>query len=205
LIFSPDNDIIKVRSDSMNLENQRYGRNKNTLIDKSYIDSGEYRRKFDKATESPEINKTLYDCAKKALKHRSGTLYEDMYWIDGNTGQIIFSVTDSTDERAIIYTDKIRHTIKNRENIITLHTHPSSMPPSISDFNSCCENGYIMGFIACHDGKLFRYSSNQKISETLYNLYVGDYRDEKLEEFEAQLQALNKIKENHMINFTEVD
>lgn len=29
-----------------------------------------------------EVNKTLYDCAKTALKHRSGTVFEDMYWID---------------------------------------------------------------------------------------------------------------------------
>ena len=34
-------------SDGMENETQRYGRNKNTLVDKSYIESGEYRRKFE--------------------------------------------------------------------------------------------------------------------------------------------------------------
>ncbi|MDE6709376.1 MAG: hypothetical protein K2J76_02675, partial [Oscillospiraceae bacterium] len=87
----------------MVLEYQRYGRNKDTLINKTYIDSGEYRRKFDNITDNPEINKALYDCAKTALKHRSGTEFEDMYWIDGGTGEILLSVTDSTDKRTIVY------------------------------------------------------------------------------------------------------
>ena len=90
--------IIEAGSDVVALEYQRYGRNKTTLVNKTYIHGGEYRRKFDKATENAEVNKALYNCAKSALKHRSGTVYEDMYWIDSKTGSIILSVTDSTDE-----------------------------------------------------------------------------------------------------------
>ena len=73
----------------MALEYQRYGRNKETLVNKSYIESGEYRRKFDNATDNRKLNKALYDAAKTALKHRSGTELEDMYWFDGETGEII--------------------------------------------------------------------------------------------------------------------
>ena len=50
----------------MALENQRYGRNKKTLVNKTYIESGEYKRKFDNATDDPLVNKALYDCAKTA-------------------------------------------------------------------------------------------------------------------------------------------
>ena len=103
--------IIEAESHEVALENQRYARNKETLVNKTYIESGEYKRKFDNATENKEVNKTLYDCAKTALKHRSGTAFEDMYWIDSDTGKIILSVTDSTDERAIVYSDKIRNIV----------------------------------------------------------------------------------------------
>jgi hypothetical protein len=187
------------------LENQRYGRNKNTLVNKTYIESGEYRRKFDNATDNPNVNKTLYKCAKKALLHRSGTVFEDMYWIDGNTGEIILSVTDSTDEHAIVYTDKIRNAIRNNENIITLHTHPSSMPPSIDDFNSCLRHGYRCGFVACHNGRIFKYSSAQEVSKKLYDLHIGNYLDEGYEESDAQIKAIEKIKVNYLIEFKEVD
>ena len=104
--------IIKLRGRNVVLENQRYGRNKDTIVNKSYIDGGEYKRKFDNATDNPNVNKSLYDCAKSALKHRSGTIYEDMYWIDMDTGKIILSVVDSTDERAIVYTKKSRKQLK---------------------------------------------------------------------------------------------
>ena len=186
------------------LENQRYGRNKDTLVNKTYIDGGEYKRKFDNATDNPNVNKALYDCAKRALKHRSGTALEDMYWLDAETGKIVFAVTDSTDDRAIIYTDKLRKAIKGRESMITIHTHPSSMPPSIDDFNSSYKNGYKEGFIACHNGKVFRYSSEQEVSKTLYNLYINEFMDNGLNEYDAQLKALYKIKENHAISFSEV-
>lgn len=201
---SGKSDIMRVGSDDMVLENQRYGRNKDTLVNKTYIESGEYRRKFNNVTDNPNVNKTLYDCAKTALKHRSGTVFEDMYWIDSDTGEVILSVVDSTDQRAIVYTDKIRKTIKNNNNIVTIHTHPSSMPPSIDDFNSCYKNGYKAGFIACHNGKVFKYSSNQEVSKSLYNLYIGEFLDEGMDEFDAQLQALDKLTENYLIEFTEV-
>lgn len=191
-------------NDDVTSEYQRYGRNKLTVINNSYIDSGEYRRKFDNATDNPQVNKTLYDCAKTALKHRSGTVYEDMYWIDGGTGRVILAVTDSTDERAIIYTEKIRKIISGKNNIITIHTHPNSMPPSADDFNSCFKNGYNMGIIACHNGRVFKYTSSQLISIILYNLYIGEYAGAGCEEFDAQLKALQKLKETHMLDFEEV-
>ena len=102
---------IKAGSEKVALEYQRYGRNKDTLVNKTYIDGGEYRRKFDDLSDNPAVNKALYECSKAALKHRSGTELEDMYWIDGKTGKIILSVTDSKEERAIIYTEKIKNTI----------------------------------------------------------------------------------------------
>lgn len=68
------------------LENQRYGRNKDTVINHTYIESGVYRNKFDKIMHNKNISRVLYSKAKEMLKHRSGTLLEDMYWIDGVTG-----------------------------------------------------------------------------------------------------------------------
>lgn len=97
-----NNGKIKTGSDVMQLEYQRYGRNKTTLVNKTYIESGEYRRKFDNATDNPAVNKMLYDKSKEALKHRSGTVFEDMYWIDSESGKLLLEVTDSTIERAIV-------------------------------------------------------------------------------------------------------
>lgn len=196
--------IMNVGSDDVALEYQRYGRNKNTLVNSTYIESGEYRRKFDNATDKAEVNKALYDNAKKALRHRSGTAFEDMYWIDSNTGKTILAVEDSKEERAIIYNERIMKTIRNESDIITLHTHPSSMPPSASDLNSCFRNGYKKGFVACHNGRVFGYTANEEINERIYNMYVERFTKDGYDEFGAQMRALNKLSQTYDVSVWEV-
>lgn len=68
-------------------EEQRTGRNKKTAIDRAYIEGGEYRKKFDLLTESKELNRLLYKTAKEMLRHRTGSEFEDMYWIDPASGK----------------------------------------------------------------------------------------------------------------------
>ena len=70
-------------------ETQRVGRNKETLVDSTYIASNEYRRKMDLITESSELNRLIYQKVKEMLIHRSGTEFEDMYWFDFETEMIV--------------------------------------------------------------------------------------------------------------------
>ncbi len=196
--------IIEVGSDNVALEYQRYGRNKNTLVNKSYIDSGEYKRKFDNITDNPYVNKTLYDCAKKALKHRSGTEFEDMYFIDAYSGKIVAQEVSQTDKEKVVYSDKTESTLKLYNEIITLHTHPNSMPPSAADFNSAFKNKYQKGFVVCHNGKIFGYTSIGEVNESLYNLYIQEYMSNGKSEYDAQISALNEIMKNKFIDFWEV-
>ena len=91
-----------VLNDRLEKEEQRYGRNKETAINHAYINSGEYRIKFDKITDNPDVNKTLYYAAKQALIHRSGTRYEDMFWGDKTTGKVVGKILDSTIEENCI-------------------------------------------------------------------------------------------------------
>lgn len=196
--------IIKARSGSVALENQRYGRNKVTLVNKTYIESGEYKRKFDNISENKAVNKTLYDCAKAALKHRSGTKFEDMYWIDGNTGEIIASALNEKETSGVVKSKRRNKILARYGNIYAIHSHPASMPPSATDFNCFFEQGYSKAFVACHDGTLYSYTSEQEVSIELYNLYVSKFASNGYSEKEAQLKALAKLKENHKIDFWEV-
>ena len=44
------------------LEQQRKGRNKNTIIDYNYISSNRYRKKFDYISNDKKLNKLLRKC-----------------------------------------------------------------------------------------------------------------------------------------------
>lgn len=186
------------------LEYQRYGRNKDTVINSTYINSGEYRRKFDKITHNDDINRILYLKAKEMLFHRSGTLLEDMYWIDGDTGEIVAKALNEKVIEEVNYTKSIFNAINGKTNLITMHTHPNSMPPSIADFNSCFEHNYASCFVICHDGTIYQYISNQKVPSTLQYLYLQDFLKITHNERNAQVMALEKIKKSYDINFREV-
>ena len=146
---------------SENLEFQRYGRNKSTLVNHTYISSGKYRNKFDKIIDNKHVSR-------------------------------------------ILYSESINNAIEGRNNVIAVHTHPCSMPPSIADFNSIKEHNYMLGVVLCHDGKIFCYKSNEKIGKMMYNLYVADYYLQYHDEYLAQLEALKELAEIYDIEFWEV-
>ena len=85
-------------------ERQRYGRNKNTVVNQTYIASGEYRRKFDQITSDKQVNRLIYKVSKEMLLHRSGTEYEDMYWIDAKTGSVIYAQKEERRKLGIVHT-----------------------------------------------------------------------------------------------------
>ena len=53
------------------------------------------------------------------LTHRSGTLYEDMYWIDLDTLKVVAEEINSPFESEIVYTAKMKEEISN---ILTTYT-----------------------------------------------------------------------------------
>lgn len=91
-----------------------------------------------------------------------------------------------------------------KKQLISLHTHPSSMPPSAADFNACFRHGYKQGYIACHNGKVFAYTADEEVNERLYNMYIESYMKAGQNEFDAQWSALTEIKRNCKIDFWEV-
>ena len=168
-------------------EEQRYGRNKSTVINHTYISSGSYRKKFNYISNSPELNRLIFQLSKKMLLHRSGTRFEDMYWIDAAHQVVVAEETESCSEAQITYSDSIYSKIQKYDNLVTLHSHPNSYPPSVNDLNSNFFNHYGLGIVVCHDGKIFKYASNQEIRIDYYKLVVEKHLRKGYNEYEAQI------------------
>ena len=185
-------------------EEQRYGRNKATTINHTYIDSGEYRRKFDSVSTDRGLNRLLYTLAKTMLYHRSGTKIEDMYWVDVSSLKIVYKIINSTVEEKILYTWRIKRIVRRNKNLVTIHSHPSSFPPSIEDFNSACVNNYMFGIVCGHNGNLFVYSSEERIPPETYYYLAGKYFKKYRDEYFAQKLALAELSKLYKIYFREV-
>ena len=186
------------------LEEQRNGRNRNTIIDHNYINSNKYRKKFDHISDNRKLNKLLYKIAKKMLAHRSGTEYEDMYWINLTEVRIVCRVTDSKYKKRITYSSGIKKKIQNYKNLLTIHTHPDSFPPSIDDINSNYDHNYSVGIVICHDGRIYMYSAEERINVGYYKMTVEDYLKTGYNEDTAQIIALREIQEKFSVQFKEV-
>ena len=136
--------------------------------------------------------------------HRSGTLYEDMYWIDLDTMKIVAEETERDFESQIVYSQKTKEKILKYKNLLTIHSHPNSFPPSLTDINSNYSMRYIEGIVVCHDGKVYRYKAGDKIHPDYYDLVVADYLKQGYNECEAQLMAFKEIQSNFKLNVEEV-
>lgn len=185
-------------------EEQRYGRNKETQVDKKYLESGEFRKKFDGISDSENLNRLLYQLAKKMLFHRAGTKFEDMYWISPNNYQVLAQETETDIEKKVLYSSKTKQIIKDNPNLITIHSHPDSFPPSIEDFNSNYENKYGLGIVVTHSGIVYMYSSQEHIEPVYYKLKVDEYYLEGYNESESQIKALEYCMSHFDIYFKEV-
>ncbi len=63
---------------------------------------------------------------------------------------------------------------------------------------------YKFGIIVCHNGKVFKYSSEKRVNEHLYELYIRSGINQGLPEYDAQIKALEKFRQSHRIDFMEV-
>lgn len=138
------------------------------------------------------------------LFHCSGTKYEDMYWIDLDKLCVVAKETSPFLEKKIIYSATTQRLVKKHKNLLTIHTHPDSFPPSIDDLNSNFDHDYVIRIVVCHDGRVYMYSANERVNENYYKLVVEGYLKNGYNEDEAQIKALCEIQKNFDINFKEV-
>lgn len=94
--------------------------------------------------------------------------------------------------------------IKKSENLLTIHTHPDSFPPSIDDINSNYDHNYEIGIVICHDGRVYMYSAEERINVNYYKLTVEDYLKNGYNEDTAQMEALKELQKKFSIYFKEV-
>ena len=174
------------------------------MIDHTYINSGEYRNKFDKISDNKDLNRLIYHLAKKMLNHRSGTQYEDMYWIDIDTLEIVAAETDQKKAGSIKYSKRTKKAIKKGRYLLTVHTHPNSMPPSLADIISAKIHRYALGLVLCHNGKIFMYKAITNISYYFYKSKIAKYEQLGYDEFNYRLQALKECEKQGVIMIKEV-
>ena len=141
------------------------------------------------------------------LYHRNVTEFEDMYWFDINSKKIITKKTNSMEERQISYGKEIFTKLKKHNSILTMHTHPNSLPPSLADFNCNYYNNYQLGLIICHNGTIYKYNTYSELDfhfENDYYINIKKKKKNNYNEINIIVDVLLELKNYYPITFEEV-
>ena len=125
-----------------------------------------FMEKFSGITGKTDVDKAIYECAKEALLHRNGTDGEDLYLIDGKTGERIYALITSAQRNGVSYDFAIQAAIDKAHSegrtIIAIHNHPNGLPPTLDDGSSALVHGYDKGVAVGHNLEVFVYSKADK-------------------------------------------
>ena len=95
----------------------------------------------------------------RMLHHRSETAHEDLYIYDMRDGSLVGSVVNARTPKRVEFTQELRvatsSAVDRGAQVVIVHNHPDSLPPSASDIRSLVSNRAQRGVIACHDGTLY--------------------------------------------------
>ncbi|UNT96430.1 minor capsid protein [Allobaculum mucilyticum] len=169
------------------------------VVDKKFIQSPEYRRKFSHLTENSQVNDTIRKFFTGALTKYSGTDTEVMQIIDADTGEILIRKVGNRNELGVSLSPEEIEMIKNyKGNIIGMHNHPTNLLPTGSDFVASGSRKYLFGIVGTHDGRVFKYSHGDTpvipsiIDKTLEN--SAHYCKTEDEERNAINKAMERLK-----------
>ena len=132
-----------------------------TVVDLASIESKRYRKRIKQAVGSSAAE-GAFDAAKRILRHRSGTEFEDLCIIRTRDGKVLASVTDSTSIMGIAPNATayavMAQARSDGEGFFIMHNHPHSSAPSGTDINLLIQQGADFGVVVAHDGSVFKFS-----------------------------------------------
>ena len=152
--------------------------NANTLVDKQYIYSKEYSEKFQQFGEEKSVTKKIRATSIEMLKHRSGTVYEDLTYVYTTGGSPRMQM-DYEDEDHVEPTKKMEEKRKSvpSHTVIGIHNHPKNPEPSLADLRACRDRKYKYGVVVCHNGRIYKYSVSDDFNEPMAAGGLAFFRD----------------------------
>lgn len=144
---------------------------RNYAMNNGIIGSAGYKRRIEALNESREVTDTIWQETVNAIKHRSGTEFEDLIFVDSNTGEVKIS-NQFEKKRRSKPTKAMKTMLRDAKpnTIIAIHNHPGSTTPSIDDIEAAVQRKYKYGIVACHNGNIFKYTIVGEVNSVNTNI-----------------------------------
>ncbi|MCD8150589.1 MAG: phage head morphogenesis protein [Clostridiales bacterium] len=169
-----------------------------SVIDRKQIASSEYQKKFDSLGENKKVTRSIRAKAKEILRHRSGTMYEDLSYVDTKTGKSL--INTSYDKASTCRPSRtMTKALKAADDytVVGIHNHPNSSIPSIDDIRVAAARKYKYGVVVGHNGTIFKYTINGTVNEMNADIYLAKANSMLYnEDTEGLQQALEELSKN---------
>lgn len=162
--------LEKENSNHTHSESSLKNKNRKTMVTKEVLNSPLLKSKIDRLGESKKVNRLIYRGVKDMLKHRSGTEFEDLMFINAETGDNL-TRKDYNVIRTVAPNKKMKKMVNDSpRKVIGIHNHPNSSPPSVADLVVAYHRKYKYGVVAGHDGSLFVYQVNKPVDRSMLQI-----------------------------------
>ena len=175
-------------------------------VDLKYINSDEYKQKFNGITGNPKVDKQLHSQAVAQLTHRNGTYGEDLTLINAETGNIEGRQSKSLSENGVEYNNSLNKAVEHNPpySLISIHNHPTNNPPTGSDLVSNGSRKYKLGVVVTHNGRVFTYKAgNTPFLANSFDNVVDKNRSKGYNEYEAIVETLKQYQRDYGIEWSE--
>lgn len=180
----------------------------NAAVDLEYINSSKYRAKFDELGVSAKTASSLHREAVAMLNHRNGTLREDMVLVSAKTGEVVARSSGAKADLETSVTKKVASAVKasSPHELIGMHNHPNSLPPTGSDIATADQRRYAFGLVICHNGDVFRYNvaDGSSVSGMAFDMKVRRLTDQGMSEPEAIKKTLDQYEADGRIAWRKI-
>lgn len=135
------------------------------MINRKQIASAAYREKYNALPETKKVQRKVCSGAGEILRHRDGTAYEDLAYIDSKTGNVI--INKSYDEIRISKPNRKQNKMLKEADdytIIGIHNHSRSSVLGLNDLVVTRNRKYEYGMVIYHDGTIYKYTIVGKLN-----------------------------------------
>ena len=128
-------------------------------VDMDLVKSDGYAAKFSKLDMPRDAAAFVRKSAVAMLSHRSGSDLEDLVLVSKSEGRVVARSTAGTVPFETARNTEVDRAISTypRGDLVSVHNHPTDLPPTGSDFASAGYKGYGGGVVVLHNGEVFYY------------------------------------------------
>lgn len=201
------NRLLQYNLSQLEIESEKSNGNRDVYINRELIFSDKYIDAIKSLGETRYCSKNIIESARTILQHHHGDKYEDLYFIDSETNNVLSRTDYRINEQEVLPTSAMKEMARNNPNIISIHNHPTDALPSYEDIKTCYLVGYKYGLVVCHGGDIFQYKTLEDINKIMYNSECSIYykREQTISnQFELGLISKEQFITQHQINFIEL-